>query len=153
MSDSVRRFTGWHFLFIMCGAFGTIIAANLTLAYFAVGSFPGLEVINTYVESQQFDRKRRAQEALGWTSTVSYQAGAISVSLKGQHDTPPAPASVVIRVGSATSNREDQTVIPQVIDGHYVAKLTLTAGNKTVFVEALAADGTAFRQRHTVIVR
>ena len=153
MSDPVRRFTGWHFLFIMCGAFGAIIAANLTLAYFALGSFPGLEVMNTYVASQQFDTKRRAQEALGWTSTVSYNDQTISVSLNGQEGITPVPASLVIRVGSATTNREDQTVIPQIIDGHYVAKLTLTAGNKTVFVEALAADGTAFSQRHTLVVR
>ena len=153
MSDPVRRFTGWHFLFIMCGAFGAIIAANLTLAYFALGSFPGLEVMNTYVASQQFDTKRRAQEALGWTSTVSYNDQTISVSLNGLEGITPVPASLVIRVGSATTNREDQTVIPQIIDGHYVAKLTLTAGNKTVFVEALAADGTAFSQRHTLVVR
>ena len=153
MSDPVRRFTGWHFLFIMFGAFGAIIAANLTLAYFALGSFPGLEVMNTYVASQQFDIKRRAQESLGWTSTVTYHDRTISVLLNGLEGITPVPASLAIRVGSATTNREDQTVIPQIIDGHYVAKLTLTAGNKTVFVEALAADGTAFSQRHTLVVR
>jgi nitrogen fixation protein FixH len=47
--------------------FGIIITVNLTLAFQAVATFPGLETRNSYVASQSFDRDKRAQDALGWT--------------------------------------------------------------------------------------
>lgn len=152
MTAQGRKFTGWHFLLIICGAFGTVVTANLTLAYFALGSFPGLDVANTYVASQQFDAKRQAQQALGWTGTVSYQEGRIAVSLRGPDGTNPTPQTLRLRIGSATTNREDRTVIPQLANGLYVAAVPLTAGKKTVFIDAVAADGTAFSQRHSLVV-
>ena len=39
-----RQFTGWHAAAVFGGAFGVIIAVNITLAVQAVGTFPGLEV-------------------------------------------------------------------------------------------------------------
>ncbi len=67
----MKTLTGWH-VFVMFGfGFGTIIAVNLTLAFNAVRTFPGLEVKNAYVASQGFDADRKAQ-------------GARSVELDGQ---------------------------------------------------------------------
>ena len=60
------KLTGWHVLAIFVGCFSVIVTVNLTLAYNAVATFPGLEVKNSYVASQHFDAERRAQEALGW---------------------------------------------------------------------------------------
>ena len=53
-----RKITGTHVLIGFVTAFGIIIAVNFTLAYNAVATFPGLEVKNTYVASQEFDEKR-----------------------------------------------------------------------------------------------
>ncbi|MFV0624863.1 FixH family protein [Sphingomonas sp. ac-8] len=69
-----RRFTGWHMLAIMVAMFGTIIAVNLVMARFAVGTFGGTVVDNSYVASQKFNgwlAKARSQEALGWKLDVT----------------------------------------------------------------------------------
>ena len=55
-----RQIKGWHVLTGFGVAFGVIIAVNLTLAYQAVATFPGLEVKNSYVASQSFDVDREA---------------------------------------------------------------------------------------------
>lgn len=66
----IREFTGRHMLFVMFGMFGTIIAVNLVMAHYAVATFGGTVVDNSYVASQDYNRwlaDARAQKALGWT--------------------------------------------------------------------------------------
>ena len=59
-----KPLTGRKVLAIAIISFGAIIAANLTLAYSAVQSFPGIEVKNGHIASQTFERDRAAQERL-----------------------------------------------------------------------------------------
>ena len=64
-----RRFTGRHMLALMIAFFGTVIAVNFTMASFAVGTFGGTVVDNSYVASQRFNgwlEEARSQQALGW---------------------------------------------------------------------------------------
>ncbi len=152
-----RQFTGKHFLCIILGAFGVIITANLALVFFALGSFPGLEVANTYVASQQFDAKRQAQARLGWHSHVRYEhvryeQGRLVVELVDDAGVAVVPRALRLRVGSATSAREDAVVHPINTGGHYEVVLALRAGSKVIFVDAEAADGTAFSQRHRLVI-
>ncbi len=58
-----REFTGRHAAAVFVGAFAVIIAVNVALAVSAVRTFPGLEVANSYVASQEFNARRAAQEA------------------------------------------------------------------------------------------
>ena len=46
---------GWHVFAGFVFAFSIIISVNLTLAFNAVRTFPGLEVKNSYVASQSFE--------------------------------------------------------------------------------------------------
>jgi nitrogen fixation protein FixH len=62
----ITQIKGWHVALAFGLAFGLIIAVNLTLAFNAIRTFPGLEVKNSYVASQSFDRDRQAQTALDW---------------------------------------------------------------------------------------
>ena len=70
---------GWHVFTGFALAFGVIIAVNLTLAFQAVRTFPGLEVKNSYVASQSFEQERRdqvdAQPAEGRVAGAAGQAG------------------------------------------------------------------------------
>ncbi|MEL7345657.1 MAG: FixH family protein, partial [Pseudomonadota bacterium] len=50
----MRQLTGWHVFGMFALAFGIIISVNMTLAFQAVRTFPGLEVKNSYVASQAF---------------------------------------------------------------------------------------------------
>ena len=52
----MKELTGRHVFGIFAVGFGTIIAVNMVLAISAVRTFPGLEVDNSYVASQQFGR-------------------------------------------------------------------------------------------------
>lgn len=65
-----REFTGRHMATILVLGFGVVIAVNLTMARFAISTFGGVVVENSYVASQHFNRwldeAHRAQ-ALGWT--------------------------------------------------------------------------------------
>ena len=70
----MRELTGRHVLVITVSAFAVIIGVNLTLAYQAVATFPGLEVQNSYVAGQGFNDRKAAQEALGWTLVPSYRS-------------------------------------------------------------------------------
>ena len=59
-----RKITGWHVVAVFVASFGLIISVNILMAYKAISTFPGLAVKNSYVASQQFDKKRAAQQAL-----------------------------------------------------------------------------------------
>ncbi|MGX7953508.1 FixH family protein [Tsuneonella sp. HG249] len=66
-----RRFTGWHMTAIMVAFFAVVIAVNLTMARFAITTFGGVTVENSYVASQKFNRwldEAAAEKALGWSA-------------------------------------------------------------------------------------
>ncbi|QDL92698.1 FixH family protein [Paroceanicella profunda] len=72
-----RPLTGRMVLAIFVTGFGIIIAVNVTMAMLATGTFPGLVVENSYVASQEFDRNRAEQEALGWSVSLAHDAGGV----------------------------------------------------------------------------
>jgi nitrogen fixation protein FixH len=69
-----RGFTGWHMTAILLAFFGVIVAVNFTMATFAVRTFGGVVVENSYVASQEYNgwlRAARAQAKLGWKAKVA----------------------------------------------------------------------------------
>ena len=85
-----RRFTGWHMFAILVAFFGTVIAVNFVMAYYATRTFGGTVVDNSYVASQEFNRglaAARAQDKLGRTKHVALDATrhvTVSVSAHSQ---------------------------------------------------------------------
>ena len=142
-----RPLTGRKVLAITLGAFGIILAANMTLLYAALGSFPGLEVKNSYVASQAFDRNRAAQEALGWTAGVSYTAGRLVLRVTDAQGAAISPTIRSALIGRATHVKDDQVLALAPGTGGLVAPVRLAPGNWQVRLEATAADGTSFTQR------
>ncbi|RIV89603.1 hypothetical protein D2V17_05910 [Aurantiacibacter xanthus] len=68
-----RKFTGWHMTGILVAFFGTVMAVNFTMAGFALSTFGGIQVENSYVASQNFNQWLDAaaeQEKLGWDVTL-----------------------------------------------------------------------------------
>ena len=51
-----RELTGRYVLVITLCGFARSLRVNVFMAVMAVGTFPGLEVKNSYVASQSFDR-------------------------------------------------------------------------------------------------
>lgn len=146
----MREIKGYHVLGGFTAAFTVIISVNLTLAFNAVNTFPGLEVKNSYVASQAFDRDRAAQEALGWDVSATLEGDALVLSIldAGQ---PIAPLIETATFGRATHVNADQTPDFVFEDGALRAKVVAGDGNWNLRLKARAEDGTLFQQR--IIVR
>ena len=67
-------FTGRHMTAILVAFFAVVIAVNFTMARFAMSTFGGKVVENSYVASQHYNewlRRAEAQDRLGWDESVS----------------------------------------------------------------------------------
>ncbi len=140
-------FTGRKVLAMFVGAFSVIIGVNLLMAYFAIGTFPGMDVKNSYVASQNFDTERAAQQALGWTVSVTYEHGELVVEVVDKAGRPADVALLNAIVGRPTHVRDDQTPQFQQRGGKFRAPLTLGEGKWNLRLKATALDGTKFHQR------
>ena len=146
MSDTGTPLTGRKVFAIFASAFAVIIGVNLTLAYQAVATFPGLEVKNSYVASQSFDRDRAAQIALGWDVSAELK-GEILILRISKNGVAIAPEILSATLGRATHTAQDQ--VPDLVfyDDAYRAQVGLSAGNWNLRLVARADEGTIFRQR------
>lgn len=145
--------TGRKVFFGMAGAFGVIISVNLFLAYSAVATFPGLEVRNSYVASQNFDEMRAAQLALGWDVSADVTDEELHLFINDANGKPVEVAELDATFGRATNVRDDQTPDFIFTGTHYAAPVTTSAGNWNLRMTATAPDGTPFRQRVIVLVQ
>jgi nitrogen fixation protein FixH len=142
-----RTLTGRHVAMIFGGGFSIIIAVNVALAVNAVRTFPGLEVKNSYIASQSFDADRRAQEALGWTARATYGAGALVLEIDGP-DGPVLPDITKAVLGRPTHVGDDHSPVFETTGTGLVAAVPpLDAGYWSLRIEAVAEDGTLFKQR------
>ncbi len=146
-----RELKGWHVFTGFAMAFGVIISVNLTLAYQAVHTFPGLEVKNSYVASQSFDSDRDAQLALGWDVSADVVGTELHLIVlqDGRAIAPDVEQAVF---GRATSVQADQT--PDfTFDGEaLVATVRAGPGNWNLRVKLRSENGTLFQQRLVVHV-
>lgn len=142
-----RTLTGWHVLAIFGGAFGLIIAVNLTLAFQAVATFPGLVTKNAYVASQHFDADRAAQDALGWTLETRLMAGQLHLGITDADGRPVRPAALTATLGRATSVAQDITPDFRWTGQGFRADAPVGSGYWTLWLEMTAEDGTPFRRR------
>ena len=129
------RFTGWHMFAILIAMFGTIIAVNLVMARFAVTTFGGTVVDNSYVATRNYNHwlaEARGQEALGWQvkATIDPQRR-VRITV----DAPKGPIdAVVTAVASHPLGRAPDRAIGfrRTGAGRYVATRPLRAGRWTL---------------------
>ncbi len=147
----MTQIKGWHVFVWFAAAFSVIIGVNLTLAFKAVATFPGLEVRNSYVASQSFDADRAAQLALGWDVSASLDGNILSLIIL-QNGQLIAPDIEEATFGRATNVAFDET--PNfAFDGTALrAQVVAGTGNWNLRLKARAEDGTLFQQRIIVEV-
>ena len=124
-----RKFSGWHMAAIMIAFFGVIVSVNMLMASFAVSTFGGKVVENSYVAGQRFNgwlEQARAQEALGWSAVVARaEDGKIAVTLQGA----PADARVTATASHPVGRAEDvELAFASVGDGRYLSERPLADG-------------------------
>ncbi|TVP74090.1 MAG: nitrogen fixation protein FixH [Rhodobacteraceae bacterium] len=147
------RMTGRKVLIIAVSAFGVILTANLLLAYNAVNTFPGLEVDNSFVASQNFNEELAEQLALGWEVKASHADGILTLAITDAEGAPVRTAHLDATLGAATHVRDDQVPEFRFTDGAYRAPVEIGPGNWNIRLYAVAQDGTEFRQRVVLHLR
>ena len=150
MTPTEREFTGRHMLMVMVAFFGVIIAVNLLMATFASSSWTGLIVKNSYVASQDFNghiAAARQQEALGWTSSFSGDAGSVKVTLADAKQRNLTALKVEAKIYRPVAEAEDHRVaLVEGAAGTYAADVELGAGIWEADIMARAASGEEYRQ-------
>ncbi|MGE4430299.1 MAG: FixH family protein [Sphingobium sp.] len=148
-----RPFTGRHMAIIMIAFFGVIIAVNLVMARFAVSTFGGTVVDNSYVASQRFNQwldEAERQKQLGWSITSSLDEGrhveiralqghaaltGLSASGSANHPLGRAPSVTLDFVEAQAGLFRSRQPLPQ---GRWQIHLTLARdGNESRFIEVV----------------
>jgi nitrogen fixation protein FixH len=148
-----REFTGWHMLGLMVGGFGIIIAVNLTLAWNAIATFPGLETRNSYVISQSFQADRAAQNALQWDVSAAIADGTLTVVVLDADGAPVQAEVTRATFGRATHTGQDSTPQFTWTGTAWAAPVVAGDGYWNLRLEMVAPDGTKFRRRFPLTAR
>lgn len=72
-----KAFTGWHMTAILVAFFAVVMTVNFTMARFAMSTFGGKVVENSYVASQHYNEwlaRAEEQDRLGWEKRVTLDA-------------------------------------------------------------------------------
>ena len=95
-----KIFTGRHMAAILIAFFGVVMTVNFIMARFALSTFGGTVVDNSYVASQKFNgwlRPARREKAMGWTvSNPAREQDHIVISAKNAAGSPLAGAAVTM---------------------------------------------------------
>lgn len=146
MSSKRGRFTGRHMAAILVTGFGVVIAVNFLMAHYAVSTFGGEVVENSYVASQDFNRwldEAAKEKALGWKAEAIRRAdGKLHIRIVG------APAGAAL-TGDAWHPLGVENDIALTFDGDgqggFTSRETVPAGRWTLRL-AVRAGG---RMWHT----
>lgn len=150
---TTREITGKHVLIGMVAAFAVIIAVNFTLAWQAVGTFPGLEVKNSYVASQSFEARRQAQQALSWDAMAVVEDGVLTIRLTDAGGQAVEPETLTAVLGRPTIARDDRTLDFARQMGVFSVPVDLEPGAWILKLNATSVAGVEFAKRLELWVR
>lgn len=138
-------FTGRHMTGILVSFFGVVILVNFLMARFAVATFGGAVVDNSYVASQKFNgwlADARKQDALGWAVVTRLDAARrvhVSVS-KSREPIADAALSATLShpLGQAAERRFN---FEETTAGEFVSRQPVPIGRWTLHLRFSSADG------------
>lgn len=151
-----KVFTGHHMIAVMVLFFGTIITVNLIMARFAVTTWSGLVVENSYVASQQFNA--RAQEAkaiaaLGYRVALSADADGFYADLSDRAGAPVSSGAMEIAFRHPVGMLGDRTLaLEPKGHGRFAVSQRLPEGEWIATVIVADGDETIYRQAHRIHV-
>ncbi len=149
-------FTGRHMLVVMIAFFTVIISVNVLMATLANTTWSGLVVENSYVASQQFNRKAaegRAQAALGWAGLLTIEDGKIAYRLNDQEGRPVPLDTVTVTFRHPAYDAKDLVVALEAEGaGRFTAGRVPTDGIWIVDVEADTGQARPYRDVRRITV-
>lgn len=119
-ADGGRRLTGWGVLAWLVGFFAVIFAINGAMVYYALSTFPGLEVDSSYKAGQNYEAEvaaGRAQAERGWTVDVHPALDATGAAVT---------ATFVARDGSVVAGLDVTATLAHTVDTAHDRTVTLT---------------------------
>ncbi|WP_394688690.1 FixH family protein [Hoeflea sp.] len=137
-----REFTGKHMLFSMVAFFGVIFTVNMIMARFAVTTWSGLVVPNTYVASQEFNAQAaqsRAIAAKGYDVAFEPGADGVSILLTDSKGLPASADSVSASLRRPVGTEDDRELVFMADGpGKFTAEGALAEGEWIAHVTALS---------------
>lgn len=128
-----KQFTGKHMLAIMVSFFAIIVMVNGALAYFAMNSWTGLVVPNSYVASQTFNAdtaKRLEAIGNGAKASIAVEQGLVVVRLNGKRDEALSASNLIAKLRHPVDARQELLVEFEPHGGGlYVSTKPLPAGS------------------------
>lgn len=120
-------------LVLVVGFFALIIAVNVTMAYFALGSWTGLVVKSSYVAGQNFNQNtaasRAENQAAGWSLKVNETKGALKFHIRDKNQNPVSEVDVqVVAQRPVHENADMNLAIAELGSGVYQAAEALDHG-------------------------
>ena len=149
------RINGYHVAAMFIAFFAVVITANFTMAWFASGSWTGLVVKNSYVASQNYNKKIEAakkQKAMGWHLRFNYSDKLLAFSFLDTNNQPIIFDNVSVIIGRPVSQEGDVKLnLAHESQGHYQARIELSEG---VWGFQLTAEGNnPYRSEGRFLVR
>jgi nitrogen fixation protein FixH len=131
--NHARPFTGYHAAAIIVGFFAVVIAVNFTMARYAVSTFGGTVVDNSYVASQKFNgwlAESRRERELGWTVAGPARDGDhLRISMQDKRGEPLAGASIRMRAVHPLGRAPDRELhFKEIVPGAYRSIEVMPAG-------------------------
>ena len=152
---TIKEFTGRHMLAVLFLFFGTIITVNLTLTWFAVGSWSGLVAKNGYVASIDFKAKQEEverQNKLGWKSQLKHTGGHVVFSLKDNAGKPITDLKPKGFIGRPTTEALDKPLVfKEGNKGEYLAPINIGKGQWDVEIQVVNANNDRYRKLYRLV--
>jgi nitrogen fixation protein FixH len=129
----VRPFTGYHMATILVAFFAIVIAVNFVMARYAIETFGGTVVDNSYVASQKFNgwlKEARREREFGWKVTAPVRENDhLAVTITDSHDQPLTGAAMTMIAEHPLGGMPDRTLhFAESASGFYRSIETLPAG-------------------------
>jgi len=156
-SDRGRRLTGRGVLLWLFAFFGVTFAVNGAFIYFAVSTFPGVEVASSYKAGQEFEGEiaaGRAQAERGWTVDAAVKPvgddASVEVHFRDKSGADLHGLDVRVRlIHSVDPNHDHSATLPEVESGTYRTELQgVKAGMWNLTIEAYRGDERLFMSRN-----
>ena len=139
---------GWHVLAILIGFFGSIMAVNVVMAWFAISTFSGLDGNDSYQRGLDYNKTiadAAKQEQLGWTEDVVFMdnGAKVRVSVTSRETQAVAGLAMTGVIGRGATNQFDHALnFRETLPGSYEAETGgLAPGSWLVSLNAEGADG------------
>jgi len=154
---TIKEFTGRHMLVTIVSFFAVVLAVNLTMTWFALGSWSGLVAKNGYIASIEFKDKQEdfaRQQALGWKSRLRVESGHVVFVVKDSSAKAITGLSIIATAKRPITEKGDITLsFTEQRPGEYMAATPAKPGQWQIGINATGPSKELFRKEYRVLVK